>query len=441
VGSTGSGKSVWSLSLLQQLEERDCPVVILDFKGDLSKMVTANAVHAIAKTGEPKSIRTIDPFSKDFLLPWNILAREDSVDVDVQAFEIANLIVGTTQAEVGIRQSRLLHSVIALTIELGGTLVDAHRALTTFPFLHHQISESSNPRIRQYFAVEFQQEAQVTKAGVITRIESLLRLPTWRKMFGTQRKLDFNQFLEKGITIIDIGNAPLGCHDLQRFIGRLIFLRIARAVTNRPVMDDLPHAFIFIDEVQEFLSAGMADELERLLTLARSRKVAFALFHQQIAQLEKVSRSLPKIIATNCNLKAIFRTGIEDAHKQSHIFPVTGNVLRKDYRPDTSRDKSPYLTESEERKLLAEKVARFPSRQFYFHRTEAGHTELLRSVEVPISKWMAAPKQFPDIHKRILQGNLMVPIYEIDEPFKTELNATEPSEDTSPIHPDFEGIG
>jgi hypothetical protein len=412
VGATGTGKSVWIVSVIAQLLARGIAVLVVDAKGDLcsmtADMLTDRLLSSPDRETALSNIRVVDPFSSANLVAWNLCARDETVPMELQAYELGTLMMQSVQADTGIRQGRLLHNLLALIIDGHGTLIDAHRALVDPPFLAAFVSRASDERLRHYFLTEFSKEPKVTLSGVVARLDALLRLPSWRRMFDCDEGLDFQGLLAPGVTLIDIGGAPLGCRDLQSFAGRLLFLRLARAVMNRPVMsNDLLPVVIVIDEVQEFLSPEVASEMERLLTLARSRKVALYLFHQQVAQLEKISSALPKIINTNASLKLLFRSSLEDARLFGHVLPATGRVLRPDYRPDqASSSRSPYLTLAEERQLLLEKIPRLPSRSFYFWYAEGRQARLLRSADVPLAAWQQAAKNHTELRDRVLRGCL-----------------------------------
>lgn len=411
VGATGAGKSAWAISFIAWLQ-RHVSVLVVDAKGDLCALAADMLTHNLLSFPDQEEalsrIRVVDPFSSSHLVSWNLCARDETVPVELQAHELGSLMLQSVQADTGIRQGRLLHSLLALVIDTGGTLLDAHHALVDPPTLSAFVGRTADERLRHYFRVEFPKEPKVTVSGVIARLDALLRLPSWRLSFGSEAGLDFQNLFAPGITLVNIGGAPLGCRDLQSFAGRLLFLRIARAIMNRPVMDpDLLPVVIVIDEVQEFLSSEVASEMERLLALARSRKTSLCLFHQQAAQLDKLSAVLTKIINTNSSFKLQFRSSLEDARAFGHALPVTGRVLRPDYRPDqTSAARNPYLTPSEERQMLLERIPRLPSRQFYFWNAEGKHARLLRSADVPLDLWRRSAERYPELRERVLAGSL-----------------------------------
>lgn len=447
VGATGAGKSAWSIGLINQLLDLGYPVVCIDAKGDLHSMLIDLLVHRLALSGKTNKLpRIIDPFSSD-LVAWNLCARDHNVPVELQAYELANLMLQSVQADTGIKQGRLLQYVLILTIEdAEATLLDACRVLIDPLHLNTLISRSSNNRVRHYFQIEFAKESKVTISGIVARLEALLRLPGWRKMFNSPESLDFSKLLEPGVTSICIGNAPLGCRDLQFFAGRLLFLRLARAIMSRPVMnDDLLPVVIFIDEVQEFLSAEVAQEVERLLTLARSRKVSLFLFHQQVSQLEKISASLPKILNTNAALKILFRSSLEDSKSLSHILPITGRILKPNFQPDLPGGyRNPYLTQNEERQRLLETIPRLPSRHFYFWNAEGQHAKLLYSADVPIKDWQQSAANHSNLRKLVLRGSLSAASSRPENEKMMEDSTFQQSEKTEVIKflpDDFEELG
>lgn len=438
-GSTGSGKTCWAAGLIKQLMDAGIPVIVLDGKGDIHEIALDLLTHSLAESGSEaalKRVRTIDLFSDRYLPPLNLCARDESVPLDLQSYETANLILHTIEADAGIRQARLLHHLLALIIEQNGTLLDAQRVLTDPHLLAGWVERSSSERVRAYFSQEFSREPQVTRSGVIARLDALLRLPSWRAMLGQRQALDFRRFFDDGITLLTLGNSPLGCRDLRSFAGRFLFLRLARAVMSRPVMADIKPVVILIDEVQEFLSTEVAGEMERLLALSRSRKVFLALFHQQVTQLEKVSPTLPRILKTNCGLQALFRSSLEDARAFAHVLPTTGKVLRPDYQPGRPTLQEPYLSPSDEKQRLIESIPNLPARQFYLWQSGGGAARLLRSPDVPFDRWRKSAAAHPELRERVSQGCLAMPVSEMEpeessvQPRKRE--AAEPKRLTLP---------
>ena len=412
VGSTGSGKTAWAVSLIRQIIDNEIPLILIDAKGDLFETVMDSVTDLIVKTDNNllSQVRTFDVFSSSHLIPWNLCARIDSESIDVQAYELGHLILQTIQTDVGIHQGRFLHNFLSLCIELGVTLPEGRSILTNPQHLAALVSRSKQVRIRHYFIREFPQESKVTRHGVLARLDALLRLPSWRAMLGCKQEFDFKHLFEKGITLISIGNAPLGCRDLQTFAGRMIFLRLARALMSRPVMANILPIAIFIDEAQELISPQIVEEMERLLTLARSRKVSLALFHQQIEQLEKISPSLPKILRTNCGTQAIFRSSIEAGRHFSHILPVTGKALRPDYRPDHRSSRNPYFSRSEELHHLVGTIPNLPLRNFYLWRAGSGPAHLLRTLDVPLNNGSNLLVKILIFGKKYIAAHLLFPL-------------------------------
>jgi hypothetical protein len=133
----------------------------------------------------------------------------------------------------------------------------------------------------------------------------------------------------------------------------LTFGRIQRAIFARRVTEHSPPVRIIADEFQEMLSPDVADDFERVLTLARSQKAFLTVLFQQAASVEKVSSTLLRVIKTNSNYHVAFRANDEDVRAMSHVLPVTGRVPRETSGFPDPRTPPTFLTPEEERRAHA----------------------------------------------------------------------------------------
>ena len=143
-------------------------------------------------------------------------------------------------------------------------------------------------------------------------------------MLSAKNCLDFNTLFNNKITIINLGSPPYGCEDIARFWGTFVMTKIVRSIFHRSVSKNTLPAWICIDEWQNLLTREQADQMERILSMARFKRCFLTLICQQIEQISKISWSLPKITVTNTNKQIFFRSNLEDVKFFSHALPVTG---------------------------------------------------------------------------------------------------------------------
>jgi hypothetical protein len=374
-GATGSGKSYLTLGLLSQLiRRRASGIVVIDMKGELAQLLRTRALPAlVASLPDAEAARlvhriaVIAPFDDSATPPFQVLARDPSLPIELQAHEVASSFGRTIGRDLGVLQGTMLKFALLLAIDAGLTLPELPQLLQDQAFLRGVVQRTRLPEVRMYFAERFPRERAGSLASLLSRLDSLFMYPTLRRMLSARGMIRFDRLLEHAVTIIDLGTGvPAGMRELSTFFGQLIFQKLVRATYARVVGPRTLPTTIIADEFQEMLTPEIAGDFERFLTLARSQKVFLWLLFQQAAQVEKVSPVLLRILRTNTNYQLMFRSNLEDARAMSHILPVTGLVPKE--RPGFPDPRTPpvMLTSDEERKILVEQVSSMPDRLFWF---------------------------------------------------------------------------
>jgi len=428
VGGSGSGKTRVAAGIAAQTlrwnvaKPSSVGIWVQDHKGDVVPLVREllDDIAAAASRAEARYIEEhtvlINPFATDALVPFNVLALEPGVAPQVQAFEVAMLVTRMGGADVGPKQDEFIFVLVLLGIVHEPkplTLIDLARLLDDQDELQAVARRSPLPEVRDFFAGKLRLAA-TSFDGVRARFRRLLRLPATRLMLGGERRLSFRRLLDEMLTFVDLGSPPLGCEDIGRFWSGLLTLMLTRAIFERDANDARRPVAILVDEWQEGLSAGgeVADQYERILAMARSRGCSLWLISQSLAGAAKVSSTLPKVVATNCNTQLLFRASPEDARAMSHVLPVTGRRPAPAPLPWEERSRQPFLSRSEEREALIAEVSALPSRTFYlWDRCGPPHATLVHAVEVA-----PRPKRFRPAGSvvRATGGALSVPIAELE---------------------------
>ncbi len=153
--------------------------------------------------------------------------------------------------------------------------------------------------------------------------------------------------------------------DLSRFFGQVIFQKLVRAIFSRRVNRNTEPVTILADEFQELLAPDLAQDFERILTLARSQRVFLWALFQQVAQVEAVSPTLLRIMKTNSIMQIVFRSSAEDARAFSHIMPAQGGEERETEDFPDPRSPRRRTTAEEERRELVAQTPSLPDRVFW----------------------------------------------------------------------------
>lgn len=432
-GATGSGKSFEALCIiLQVLRRRTRGLVILDMKGELAGLVRTVVLPSLAASLPDdraaallKKIAVVAPFDDAATPPFNALARDRTVPVELQASEVVSSFGYTIGRDLGVIQKNTLLKALMLAMDRGLTLPEIPELLQNDALLRGAVRACRLQEVRSYFASRFPKERSASVASLLSRLDGLLMHPTLRRMLSSRGMIRFDRLLEGAITIVDLGGAPAGMSEVSRFFGQIVFRKLVRAIFARRVERDTPPVTVIADELQAMLSPEIAADFDRVLTLARSQRVFLWCLFQQAAQVESVAPTLLRILRTNTNYQAVFRASIEDARLLSHILPVSGAVPRDRQGFPDPRTPRQLLTPDEERRRLVEQVPSLPDRVFWFWNRRRPYPAILaRSPTLDIDGLKARADELPDeIRALVARGVLAVPRDELDRTIEERAHA------------------
>jgi hypothetical protein len=401
-GATGSGKSYLVLGvLLQVLATETFPTVVLDMKGELASLLLDLVVPTLVDSSPGQelldNLRVIRPFDREYVPELRITLPETGTDREVQAYMIADSLVEGLGADLGARMSRICHKLVSLAIERNEPLTVVRTWLERPAFFSRCARESSDPTIRAYARGAFMRENQSSLDALLARLDEFLFLPATRLALSASRCLSFPECLERGLTIIDLGNPPAGAERVARFWGGVLVGRLMRAILSREVRKRSPQVCVVFEEFQETLAGRQAEQFGRLLALARHKRVALTFVNQQTAQLDP---TLVRLLRTNCGMEAIFRCNLEDARAVAHALPVPlGRGQRE-----------------EERQALLEELVRMPTRTFHLWLKEMPFRAVqVRSPRLDLASLEAARRRLSrPAGERIRQGVIARRIADFD---------------------------
>jgi hypothetical protein len=342
-----------------------------------------------------------------------ITRPEAGVSREIQAHAIASSLEDALGEDLGGRMIRTFLKLTSLAIELDRPLTDVLRWLEEPRALVLDARRSQNAGIRRY-AAAFAQENRTSIDALLARLDTFLFLRETQLCLGAPECLSFHDCLDRGVTILDLGDPPAGAERAARFWAGVLVGRLTRAILSREVRDRSPQAWVVFEEFQEALGRSQTEQFGRLLALARYKRVGLCFVNQQVGQVAAREPALVKLLRTNTGLEAAFRCNFEDAKGLAHALPV-----RKDAR-------SP----AEARQRLTEEMTRLPDRTFYLWlKKKPFRAQMVRSPRLDLAGLRkAAEETSGEIRERIHRGIMAMPRQALEEASAERSSAPEDKE-------------
>lgn len=316
-GASGGGKSVLAISILATLIQSGQPVIVVDLKHETAEFLLDVLLPALVQSPEgeaiARTVRVIRPFDQRWVAPLRITTPEEGVAREVQALSILTSLEEASREPFPAKMTRCSLVRLLLAIERNdplGVLIDW---LTNPGEFARAAQQSTDPSVREYVRSELSREPTSSLSAVITRLQNFLFLPDVRAALSAPGCVSFPDMFNSGLTIVDLGAPPAGQERAAKFWAVLLLGRLVRAALNRPVAATTPRATLLADEVQEALSPDVAAMLQRMVSLARYRKVQLITVNQASAQMSSVAPELMSALRTSSGFSASFRSNPEDA--------------------------------------------------------------------------------------------------------------------------------
>ncbi|MBI1945948.1 MAG: hypothetical protein HYS27_09645 [Deltaproteobacteria bacterium] len=255
----------------------------------------------------------------------------------------------------------------------------------------------ADDEVRRAVVEDLPEESEATRAALRARLDWLLSSRPLRACLCARDGITGARMLEHGLTLVSLG-PPSGMGAAGKAMAAFLMAKVSAAVFARPVDANTPYVIAVIDEAPEVLRRSAADELERLLSMARFKRVAVWSLAQTMDQVRSSSAGLARSIATNASLRVCFRGSPDDVADVAHALPISGR-MRDPHRGDR------LLTTAQERALLIEHAASLPPRCALFVEAGVGAT-FLRTATLPFDEARARfANLLPAERERIEHGN------------------------------------
>jgi hypothetical protein len=316
VGKTGTGKSTLISNMAASDAKEGQGLALIDPHGDLAEAL----LDSIPKP-RIKDVIYFNPADIDHPIAFNPLENVAPEKRHLVASGLISVFKKIWPEFWGPRLEHILrHTLLTLLEYPGATLLDVTRLLTIKDYRAVVLNCVRSPHVREFWFFEFEKYSAWLRSEAISpilnKMSQFLTSEPLRNIVGQKKNaLDFRKIMDEGkILVVNLAKGKIG-EDNCSLLGAIIVTKIQLAALSRT---DVPEHrrrsfYLFVDEVQNFMTLSFADALSE----ARKYGLSLVLAHQYIEQLD------PKIRAAifgNVGTLISFRVGAEDAKYLSREF-------------------------------------------------------------------------------------------------------------------------
>jgi len=318
IGKTGTGKSTL-ISNMAASDARDGNgLALIDPHGDL-----AEALLDLILKQRIKDVIYFNPSDLDHPVAFNPLQNVAPEKRHLVASNLISVFKKIWPEFWGPRLEHILRNTLLSLLEYpDATLLDVTRILTMKEYRAIVLKYVRNPQVREFWFFEFEKYSAWLRSEAISpilnKMSQFLTSDPLRNIVSQKKSaLDFRKIMDEGkVLVVNLSKGKIG-EDNCALLGAMVVTKIQLAAQSRT---DIPEHrrrsfYLFVDEVQNFMTLSFADALSE----ARKYGLSLVLAHQYLEQLD------PKIRAAvfgNIGTLISFRVGAEDA-----------KLLAREFRP------------------------------------------------------------------------------------------------------------
>lgn len=313
LGRTGTGKSSLLLNLCLQDIAAGRGFVFFDLHGDATPFLLsaiAAEEHRSRRDLSEKLI-VIEPSDPDFSVGLNTLEGASGDNGFVQISEFAQILKQRWHLEsFGARTDELLRNSLYALAENGLTLIEVAPFLSHAAFRTSCLARISNPEVKQFFELRFDQVSEpmraVMREPILNKISAFTSDMHFRHILGQQKStFSIRDAIDKGRwVVLNIHKGKLG--EQAATLGSLFLSGIKNALFARQSRELVT---LFCDEIQNLVAYDSG--LDTVLSEARKFAVSVVSANQFLDQYPPEMRSA--ILAVGAHV--FFRLSSPDAQQ------------------------------------------------------------------------------------------------------------------------------
>jgi excisionase family DNA binding protein len=308
VGSTGSGKSTFLLSLIKQDLELGNGLCVLDPHGDLIDEVIANVPE-----DRTDDVILFDPSDAEYPIGFNILQANSELEKTLLSSDLVATFRRMSTSWGDVMDSVLANTILAFVESTsGGTLFELKRFLVEKAFRNEFLQTVADESIRYFWLNEFPLIGGKAQSSILIRLDAFLRQKLVRNIVcQKQTKLDFRKVMDgRKVLLIKLSQGLIG-EENAYLLGTLLISKLYQTALSRQDSPERPFFACYLDEFHHFITPSM----ENVLSGVRKYNLGLVLAHQEFRQLQSRSQDVANSILSNCYTRVCFRLGDADAEK------------------------------------------------------------------------------------------------------------------------------
>ncbi len=354
LGNTGTGKSGFLKTQIQQDIAMGNAVIVIDPHGDL-----ANDCMAALPPERVANAYVLDMEDEAYPFGLNIFGEAGTFTTEVehsQAIQRIYHLFEVLWPEIEGQQylPTLLRNATGVFLDNPGhTLIDMMRFFRDDVFRAKLLANTKDPTIREDFATEFDNLTPRDQKNIVAPLMRRLRSifvgrGLIRNILGQREtSINFRRSIERH-EVIFIKLPTTAMEEDAQLIGTFIMAEITSAIFSfrDTPPDERPGVSLYVDEFQNFVTK----DFDRIITEARKFGVRLTIAHQYREQLKGETGAILRKSTTTVRTKICFRIGADNAKEMAAYFP---SYEEETLEPDTHSSKylleqgvsDPYATE------------------------------------------------------------------------------------------------
>ncbi|MHB8709942.1 MAG: type IV secretory system conjugative DNA transfer family protein [Minisyncoccota bacterium] len=256
------------------------------------------------------------PFALNFL-EYDLSRPEQKTFIVNELLMIFRRLYGDVPESMGPAFEQYFRNATQLVMEdpaSGSTILDIARVLANSEFRREKLAKSMNPIVNQFWnEIATKAEGDASLANIVpyitNKFDDFTANDFIRPIVGQQESsFKFREVMDtKKILLINLSKGRLGEKNANLLgliiVGKLFMAALSRADNPRA---PYPPFYLYIDEFQNVTT----DSIPGILSEARKYKLALAVAHQFLNQIEEKTRDA---VFGNVGNMGVFRVGEEDA--------------------------------------------------------------------------------------------------------------------------------